>query len=245
MTELYDFFDEILENRPSRNTLFLILTKMKQVGQVDKVIQKCVEALAFYPDDIRLRSLLTESYYEAGMLDQALSEIKKTSSILDEGVSVYKRQARIYLDQDKPEAAEEALKRFMAHHPDDEDARDMFSQLRSLKEAETEEESPDPLAETERTQENEALVTELATPTLAELYFKQGQIDQAISAYERVLADDPNDYVSSKRLEELKALLGEDKAVGPPRKTDRREKTEKIIAALDDWLTRIKVLSNA
>jgi hypothetical protein len=48
---------------------------------------------------------------------------------------------------------------------------------------------------------------DIATPTLAEVYVNQGQIVEALSIYERIVADNPEDHVSRRRVLELQAMI--------------------------------------
>ena len=50
-------------------------------------------------------------------------------------------------------------------------------------------------------------VIDLATPTLAELYYSQGQILEAIATYEKVLLNKPDDKASEQRLAQLRASI--------------------------------------
>ena len=67
MTEEQDvFFDRLLSHGPSQGTLFLAFSQMKKEGRFSDAIKNCLQAVTTYPDDIRLRTLLAESYLEGG-----------------------------------------------------------------------------------------------------------------------------------------------------------------------------------
>jgi len=86
-------------------------------------------------------------------------------------------------------------------------------------------------------------IVDLATPTLAELYFSQGRIGDAIETYEKVLLNDPEDEKSEQRLNELKASLDKETEPQPseePKEINFQKKTEKSISILEDWLTRLQ-----
>ena len=86
-------------------------------------------------------------------------------------------------------------------------------------------------------------ISDLATPTLAEIFYNQGQLYEAISTYEKVLALHPQDEDSMRRLAELKAM--KETEARPLRAEDKdfRKKKEKMISILDGWLTRIQELN--
>jgi hypothetical protein len=102
-------------------------------------------------------------------------------------------------------------------------------------------ESPDagPLTEVQ-----EESIVDLATPTLAELYFSQGQIKEAIKTYEKVLLNNPGDRASEQRFAELNASIAQEVKPLPSEEEVARVKTEKTIAVLEDWLTRIQALKH-
>jgi tetratricopeptide (TPR) repeat protein len=89
----------------------------------------------------------------------------------------------------------------------------------------------------------EEVLSEIATPTLAEVYVNQGQIQEAVRVYERVIAQNPEDQTSAVRVQELKDML----MVEPPlteQPTPRtRQKKDKTIAILESWLANIRKMS--
>ena len=101
------------------------------------------------------------------------------------------------------------------------------------------EENPVDAAETLADGAEESL-PELASPTLAELYFSQGQHRKAIETYEKWIFNNPDDKNAEQRLNEMKT--GRDTQTDPlPSKEDpSRLKTEKSIEILERWLARIQ-----
>lgn len=71
MEKSNDLLGEILNYGPSQGTFFLVLKKMKEEGRSSKVIRECQKALSLYPDDLRLRTLLAESYLDLGFIGLA------------------------------------------------------------------------------------------------------------------------------------------------------------------------------
>ena len=88
-------------------------------------------------------------------------------------------------------------------------------------------------------------VTDLATPTLAEIYYNQGQINQAINTYEMVLLENPDDHASRDRLAELKGSIAEDTLTPVPEEDELKARTKKMITILEGWLERIQEVSHA
>ncbi len=251
-----DLLGRILTHGPSQNTIFLVLTEMTKEGRFSEVIQECLKALSVYPDDIRLRNLLAESYLEAGFISLAEAELSRVTAELEPLTSAYKLQARIYKQQGKVEEASVSLKRYLALNPDDEDAIDLFVKILSAEavpepevkpfdgeaEKQPEEEGfgEDETKAAAAEEEEEEEIVDLATPTLAELYFSQGQTQEAIETYEKVLLNNPDDKTSEQRLNELRAPHDKESEPQPSEEDTARAKKEKAIEILEGWLSRVQ-----
>ncbi|MFH1241457.1 MAG: tetratricopeptide repeat protein [Pseudomonadota bacterium] len=239
-----DLIGQILSHGPSPGTLSLVLGKMEEEGRHSEVIQESLKALGRYPGDIRLRILLAESYLKVGFIGQAEVELEKATSMIEDLISSYKLKAKIYLMQKRQNEAGDALKRYLAHKPGDPEALDLLEQIRRTPgDAGGMPEEP-PGVETLSGQEDEEVFSELATPTLAEIYYNQGQIEQAISTYERVLLTSPNDKASLKRLLELKALIKEGGGERPKDTDELRSRKERMIRILERWRERVQELDH-
>ena len=218
MNTNFNLYNEILAAGPSPGTLYLILSKMKEEGELKRVIQESIKALMTYPSDIFLRKLLAETYMEDGQASMAENEFLKVTGHINDLISAYKSQAQIYLKQKRNKDAKKFLELYLAHYPNDEEATKLLSLLSppiaelepESAQADLEEEvisSPD--EETIAYQEDQ--LPDIATPTLAEIYFKQGQIKDARDIYEKIVTEHPDDLKSLERLGELKAILEDQK----------------------------------
>ena len=254
MTAFDDLYSEILCSGPSPGTLFLVISKLKQEGQLKRVIQECIKALDIYPFDIPIRQLLARSYFESGLLSQAEAELGRITTQVDEIIPLYKLQAEIFSRQGREEEAVEAMKLYLAHRPDDPEAIDFLERLKQVKEIPIIEPPPaveeipapveKPIEEEPETVE-EKILPDIATPTLAEVCFKQGQIKEAIYIYEKVVAQNPEDENSRQRLEELKAAVLAETGVDAKEVDRAKEKKRKMIAILEAWLDNIREMSKA
>jgi len=245
--EKNSLLDEILVQGPSAGSVALVLSKMKEDGRMGDVIRACAHFLSLYPDDVRLRTLLAESYEAMGFMGLAESEFVKAGRMIDERVSVYRSLAAIYEKQGRHAEAADMLRRYVAHYPEEPEALMSLNRLES-KIASTKavgaSEAPaeDLVWDTE--DEPEELV-DFATPTIAELYFTQGRIDAAIQTYENVVARHPEDMESLTRLNALKEMLNppaEPEAAPAPAS---RVKEERLIRILEGWLPKIRELRYA
>ena len=84
---------------------------------------------------------------------------------------------------------------------------------------------------------------EIATPTLAEIYFNQALVQDAINTYEKVILKNPQDRRSYQRLQEIKADAPAMAASKAKVKEKTKKKKKKLISVLDDWLGKIRKIS--
>ncbi|MBW1998464.1 MAG: tetratricopeptide repeat protein [Deltaproteobacteria bacterium] len=245
-----DFYDEILENSPSQATIFLVLSRMKGEGHLERVIERCRRALDAYPDDISIRKLLAEAYVESGMISEAEKELERVSQQLDSFASIYRLKAQVFTEQGRNDEAAKALELYLSHNPDDEEAVALLQGLAPEEEPGAEKDlSPEegPLEGLEEGEEE----PDIATPTLAEVYFNQGEIQEAISVYEKVLEREPEDQFSQHRLEQLKSMLEGEPP--PPEREPAREKApdihrkrkERLVTILQSWLSSMREMARA
>lgn len=254
MILLDELSNQILTDGPSSGTLFVVLSKLKEAGQFKRVIQECIKALSGHPKDIRIRQLLAESYLEMGWLSQADAEIELVTRQLDHLVSAYRLKAEIYYREGREEEASDALRLYLAHRPDDGDALAFLERLKPSGKTLVAEPFPiveevpasvKPIIEEASEGAELAALPEIATPTLAEVYFNQGQFQEAINTYEKVVAQNPKAEQSRQRLEELKATLSPPTPLmrGDEKGLRVRKNGEKLIAHLETWRAQIRKIS--
>jgi tetratricopeptide (TPR) repeat protein len=269
MTEYDQLLREILDRGPSAETLSLVLAELKRLGHTRTVIQECIRALQNHPHDLSLRLVLAEAYVEEGLFSQAEAEIQTAVSRLDQYASAYRLQSEIYRAQKRNGEALQALKTYLALRPQDEGALALLKEMQTPEPEATPVSEPvqaeisEPVvaerveppaieeavsleveAEKPEFRFEEELLSEIATPTLAEVYVNQGQLQEAIAIYERVLAQTPEDKTSLIRIQELKDIL---RAEPPPQEKPAAPKPvqrkEKTIAILESWLVNIRKMS--
>ena len=268
MPDYDQLLGEILNRGPSSETLGLVLAQLKRLGHTRKVIQECLKALQHHPDDLPLRLILAEAYFEEGLFSHAEAELETATSQMDRYASAYRLQAEIYHAQKRNDEALRSLRIYLSLRPQDERALDLLKALDipqaapAPEMAPIEEEIPEPPAvKTEETPvlraseppETEAekpelrfedeVLSEIATPTLAEVYVHQGQIQEAIGIYEKVIAQHPEDEASLSRLQALRAMV---QAEPPPHAEEvprAKQGKQETIAILESWLANIRKMS--
>lgn len=242
MGNSHDLYDQILNSAPSQETLLLILLKLREKREIEKVIQECLKALEVYPNDIRIRRLLAESYFETDRIFDAEAELKKITNLISDLAHVHKLQAMIYRKQGRNKEAIEALKVYSVYHPLDEEARLLHDELKP--------EEPPPVSEaqgfpeatsTAFGEELEKGAPEIITSRLAELYLDQGKIEKAIDTYKTLVMLNPEDTHFRDRLEELKAMSLEEVTVDQEASVDPVvARKQKMLAILETWRANIR-----
>ena len=217
MTALDENYNEIIDKIATPRASFLLIKILKEEGKLDRVIEACLKALELFPDDITIRRLLAETYFEQGSIELAENELEKLCKQIDELSSIFKLQAELFRKKDRIEDAINSLKLYLAHHRSDQEAAELLSEL-----------SPPGKEEP----------SVLATPTLAEIYYKQGEVEEAIKIYEQLVKASPDDEKSKIRLNELRDLK-EAEEKKKAKEEILREKKLKLIGILERWLANI------
>jgi len=243
MAETDNVLDEILNHGPSADSISIVLTRMKKEGRLKEVVQECIKFLRVYPDDIRLRIILAEAYMGIGFIGLAGTELEKVRSMIENLIPAYKLLAGIYAKQKRLNEAADTLKLYLAHCPGEPEALKLLEEVEPADEAQLEVGGPTEEGVVEVDEED--AVADLATPTIAELYYTQGRLSAAITIYEKVLNDKPDDIESLKRLTELKGLAAEEPKTEGKEKDDPRARTETMITILERWLPKIKEIQHA
>jgi len=218
MTTLNDIYDEIVDKIATPNARIILLEILKKEGKPEKIIQACLKALEAFPDDISIRKLLAETYFEQKSIELAKAELERISKQIEGLSSVLKLQAELFREEGMTEKAINSLKLYLAHHSNDQDAARLLSEL-----------SAPP--------KEEASI--LPTSTLAEIYYKQGELEEAIKIYAQVVKDFPDDEKYKNRLDELKKIK-ETEESERSHEVILKEKTVTLIGTLERWLTNIE-----
>ena len=244
MEENIDLYDEILKAGPSQSTLHIILGRIRDEGRVNEVIKWCMTFLRVYPKDIYLTMLLAECYLDIGSIGQAENEFLKVSSMMNDLLPVYARLSKIYAKQQRfPEAAGEA-EIFLARHPEDPEMRKLLKQVKETGDGATgEPEGRDPEWPALPDDDAESLV-DFATPTIAELYLSQGQVEAAVETYKKVIEEHPGDRASAERLSQLRDEM--ETGLPPLAEAAHNEhaREERLLAILEKWLPGVKEIKH-
>ena len=244
---------EILQKNPSRTTLVLILKQMRHEGLFEELIIECSKGLDSFPEDIEIRGMLAEALLTTDRSREAEEELTRIATLIDDSASTYMNLAKIHIAQQRIDEASRLLRTYLAHRPDDTEASELLASI-----------CPDmvkdpmsPVLDMDEDQEEETIgLPDIATPTLAELYASQGQTQEAVDTYERVVEENPADSRSSDRLDELRSSLEAEgeatEEIAIKGQADQgaatdssRGKKERMISVLESWLGSIKEQSGS
>ncbi len=227
-----DILEKILQNEPSRETLFIALEKLKKEGRWKEIIRTCVRLSKIFSDDVRVKVVLAEAYGKVGFQGLAEKELAESAALLENLAPVHKKLAVMYESQARHEEAVCNIRRYLAYFPDDPAALALLEKIMSSIRV-------SPVGD-----KAGAFFDDLATPTIAEIYFDQGQLEAAVSVYEKVLSKNPRDEKTLVRLKELKSLVeSEENHVFQEEKAVQSK--ERMIEILERWLPRVKEIAHA
>jgi len=213
--------DEIVDKIATPQARLLLLEILKSEGKSEKVIKACHRVLESFPDDINIRKLLAETYFEQGFIGLAELELGKITKQIDKLSSIFKLKADIFKKEGRIKEAIDSLKIYLDHCSNDKEAAEILSELNA-------------------NAIDKEKISAIPTPTLAEIYYKQGEMEEAIKIYEQVIKNSPDDGKSKTRLDELRAVKDE-KECKRVEKERAKEKKRKLIGILEKWLVNIEL----
>jgi tetratricopeptide (TPR) repeat protein len=216
--ELDKIYNEIIDNIATPKAWLVFTEALKKAGRPERVIMTCKKVLEVFPDDVNIRRILAETHFEQGSFDLAELELEIISRKFNELSSIFKLQSELFRKDNRIEDAIQSLKRYLAHNSSDKDAVELLAELSSLPQEEP---------------------SALPTPTLAELYYQQGDLEEAIKIYEQVVTTLPEDESAKIRLNELKEI---EETQARRRKQEEivKERKLKLIGILEKWLVAIE-----
>jgi predicted Zn-dependent protease len=217
MAGLDDIYDEVVDKIATPKERLLLVETLKKEGKPQAVIRACKKALKIFPEDLPLRRLLAETYFDEGSLDLAEMEISKIVKQINELSYNFKLLSEVFIKRNKIDDAIHSLQIYLAHNQEDREAADLLAQISQDKE--------EPSA--------------LPTSTLAELYYKQGELDEAIKVYEEIVDSCPDDEKAKRRLFEIKEEIREQKEQEEITRS-ARERELKLLGVLERWLATIE-----
>jgi tetratricopeptide (TPR) repeat protein len=188
---------EILAKDP-RSTVFVPLAETyRQMGLLEDALEVATKGVQALPSFSPGYSLLGRIQAQLGRLDAAASSFEKALLIDPEGLMDLKGLARIRMRQGDPVQALKLVQRALALKPDDAVAQKMLAALG------TSSGTPD-VPVRQQTPAPQPSPGPISTPTIAEIYIRQGFFNRAMKVYRDLLQADPLNEEIRRKLVELK-----------------------------------------
>ncbi|MEZ4819664.1 MAG: tetratricopeptide repeat protein [Bdellovibrionota bacterium] len=162
--------------------------QLRLSGEYEKsieILEKLVSENAFFAP---AKLSLGRSYFEFGKLSKAALVLEEYVEFVPEHVLANKILARIYAHEKKFEQARKKVQIILQEAPDDTIGLKLQDEL-----------MPSAMDEFEQDDTVKTAAPTL-TPTMAELYYHQGHIEEARKIYEQLLAHDPQNKELQEKL---------------------------------------------
>jgi tetratricopeptide (TPR) repeat protein len=229
-------------NRDPHSTAFVPLAEVyREIGLLDYALEVARLGTRMLPHHSPGFETLGRILGQMGYIDEAMSAYGQALSIDAQDLPALLGLARLHLVRGERAEARRILSEAAQYHPEDEMVENMLlaldlprplgGRLPTLPDA--------PAAMTEAAPAAPAAAVDdapIPTATLAEIYLKQGLVDQAIRVYREILRLEPGNATALRRLRELcppPAPATLDTAASP-------RKQRQPLEILEDWLQRLQ-----
>lgn len=198
---------QIVSKDPHSTAFVPLAEAYRQIGLLDDALEAARLGTRMLPNFSPGFATLGRILGQMGRIDEAMSAYARALSIDRQVQSALVGLARLHLVRGERDEARRILREAAAYHPQDEMIENMLIAL-DLPRPWGGAPAPEPAVATPETVLPAAAPAggePIPTATLAEIYFKQGLIDQAIRVYEEILRVEPENAPAARRLQELSA----------------------------------------
>jgi tetratricopeptide (TPR) repeat protein len=195
-----------------------------------EAINLAAERLQNYPADVDAIGVYCEALIRMGRLEEVRSLLNEVAEIISGYNIIYERAGDVCRDYGFYQEAAACYEKFISLRPDAERSRDVISKMSFL------EQEDRPVAETDSTDHN-APEQNFYTLTMAQLYIKQGHVQDAEKVLETIIKNEPYNTQALTLLENLRESHSEQSAM-----QSRFIKNDHVIQILSSWLKNIERL---
>jgi tetratricopeptide (TPR) repeat protein len=200
---------QIVTKDPSSTAFVPLAEAYRQIGLLDDALEVARLGTNMLPHFSPGFSTMGRILGQIGRIDEAMNAYSKALDIDPQSQAALVGLARLYLVRGERDQARKILNQAKSFHPYDEKIADMLIAL----------DLPRPWSEIKKTPPAQELSPQqegppfesgepIVTATLAEVYVKQGLLDQAIKVYEEVLRLNPDNVAARERVLQLNERLG-------------------------------------
>jgi tetratricopeptide (TPR) repeat protein len=206
-------YTEILAKDPQSTVFVPLAETYRKMGFLDDALEIAEKGIAALPMYSPGYTALGRVHAQRGAFQDAAAAFAKAIDRDKESLAAIKGLAQVRVKSEDKEAARELLEKVLSLKPDDEMAKKMLvslggrSQVNGKSASAVTGEEP---AETIRGKEEEGPLGPggpISTPTIAELYIRQGFPQRAMKVYRDLLKEDPHNETIRRRLIELKRQI--------------------------------------
>jgi tetratricopeptide (TPR) repeat protein len=193
---------EILAKDP-RSTVFVPLAESyRQMGLLDEALDVATKGVKALPSFSPGYAILGRIQFQLGNVDAAAAAFERALLIDPENLMSLKGLARVRMQQGGQAAALKLVRRAVALKPDDTVAQKMLAALGVLPT------TPDVVAPSRPlAAAGHPHADPISTPTIAEIYIRQGFLGRAMKVYRDLLQADPHNDEIRQKLVELKQRI--------------------------------------
>lgn len=215
---------EILAKDP-RSTVFVPLAESyRQMGLLDEALDVATKGVKALPSFSPGYAILGRIQIQLGNVDAAAAAFERALLIDPENLMSLKGLARVRMQQGGQAAALKLVRRAVALKPDDTVAQKMLAALAVPLKTPDVAPPPGPVAVAEHPHADP-----ISTPTIAEIYIRQGFFGRAMKVYRDLLQADPHNEEIRRKLIELKERIEAQKVAPAP-----TAPAEPAVTMLDD-----------
>ncbi len=212
-----------LDENPDSLVFAHLADAYRKQGNLDEGLAVCKKGLERHPSNTSGRVVLGRIYHQQGKEGEAASELKKALELDPDNLMAHSVLGSIYSGKKDYQAAIEEYQKILALNPDDEEAQSSLKMAIERAASGQRQEKP-PKKEAPAPEKKTSPKETTATLTMAELYLKQGHLDDAAEVYQELLAADPQNFVLRQKLSEIVARRqkedSEKAAASQPKKSE-------------------------
>jgi tetratricopeptide (TPR) repeat protein len=221
------------ESAPDSYVFAPLADAYRKAGQLDEAVEVCKKGVRKHSEYPSGHVVLGKCLFDLGAIEEADSSFRTVLGLDADNLVALKYLGMIEAGRGELDRAREHFKQILVLDPENREIRSMLEDLHTA--AETHEEKParevkdeqfegEPISLGDGDME---MSDDLATTTLADIYFAQGYTDKAAKIYTEVLRRQPDNEEIKKK---LKDLLGHDIVGDDIEELDMSQETAEVSA---------------
>lgn len=187
-------YTEILTKDPHSTVFVPLAEAFRQMGLLEDALEVAKKGVENVPRFCPGLVMLGRIQFEMNAVEEALASLQAAYDMDSQSLSALKGLARVLVHKGETGRARELLQKAVTLAPEDAGAGRMLATLPSSAE--------EPTAPAERPEDDP-----IATPTIAEIYLKQGLPHRALKVYRDLLKANPQNQELRQKLAALEQML--------------------------------------